>query len=115
MGVIKSKKLVDVIYECVHRGRPVSEADAPFAVKIEPHENGPLFVEMNFYIRAAQPDAVAAFAKTCGVPGGALGMPAYRGSGSHTFKGEKYRFLVMDRFGRDLQVRLLITIWQACN
>jgi len=25
-------------------------------MKIEPHENGPLFVEMNFYIRAAQPE-----------------------------------------------------------
>ena len=57
--------------------------------------------------RAAQPDAVAAFAKTCRVPGGVLGMPVYRGSGSHTFKGTKYRFLVMDRFGKDLQARII--------
>jgi vaccinia related kinase len=34
-------------------------------------------------------------------------MPVHRGSGSHTFKGEKYRFLVMDRFGTDLQ-KLLV-------
>ena len=93
------------IYLCDEdKGHAVSDADAPFAVKIEPHENGPLFVEMNFYIRAAQPDAVATFAKACRVPGGVLGMPVYRGSGSHKFKGEKYRFLVMDRFGKDLQV-----------
>ena len=30
-------------------------------------------------------------------------MPVYRGSGSHTFKGQKYRFLVMERYGKDLQ------------
>ena len=32
-----------------------------------------------------------------------LGMPSYRGSGSHHYHDEKYRFLVMDRFGNDLQ------------
>ena len=50
---------------------------------------------------------MATFAKACKVvPGGVLGMPVYRGSGSHTFKGTKYRFLVMDRFGKDLQARI---------
>lgn len=33
--------------------KPVSQ-DAAYAVKIEPHKNGPLFVEMNFYIRVAK-------------------------------------------------------------
>jgi len=32
---------------------PVDQ-DAKYVVKIEPHNNGPLFVEMNFYIRAAR-------------------------------------------------------------
>ena len=32
-----------------------------------------------------------------------LGMPCYRGSGSHVYRDEKYRFLIMDRFGNDLQ------------
>ena len=32
-----------------------------------------------------------------------LGMPCLRGNGSHIYKNEKYRFLVMDRFGKDLQ------------
>lgn len=31
-----------------------------------------------------------------------LGMPRYLGSGSHEFNGQKYRFVVMDRYGRDL-------------
>lgn len=31
-----------------------------------------------------------------------LGMPCYCGSGSHVFKGERYRFLVLPRFGSDL-------------
>ena len=30
-------------------------------------------------------------------------MPCLRGSGSHVHKGDKYRFLIMDRFGKDLQ------------
>ena len=31
-----------------------------------------------------------------------LGMPRYLGSGSHEYNGEKYRFVVMDRYGKDL-------------
>ena len=80
--------------------RPVGE-DATLALKIEPHENGPLFVEMNFYIRAAQPSYVEDFKKAKGLK--SFGMPCLRGSGSHVYKNEKYRFLVMDRFGGDLQ------------
>jgi vaccinia related kinase len=46
------------IYLCSEDiSRPVCD-DAMKAVKIEPHSNGPLFVEMNFYIRAAKPEAI---------------------------------------------------------
>lgn len=31
-----------------------------------------------------------------------FGMPVYYGSGSHEYNNEKYRFLVMKRFGSDL-------------
>jgi vaccinia related kinase len=31
-----------------------------------------------------------------------LGMPRYLGSGSHEYNGQKYRFVVMDRYGKDL-------------
>lgn len=30
-------------------------------------------------------------------------MPKFIASGSHEHKGTKYRFMVMDRFGKDLQ------------
>lgn len=29
-------------------------------------------------------------------------MPAYIGSGSHEHNGKKYRFLVMEKFGKDI-------------
>ncbi len=82
--------------------KAVTLANAEYVLKIEPHENGPLFVEVNFYIRAAQPDVVDEFRKARKL-GPNFGMPCLRGSGSHVHKGEKYRFLVMDRFGTDLQ------------
>lgn len=89
------------IYLCSEDvSRNVGE-DATLAMKIEPHENGPLFVEMNFYIRAAQPNTVADFKQKKGLT--SLGMPVHCGSGSHTLNGDKYRFLVMERFGKDLQ------------
>ena len=40
--------------------------EAPLAMKIEPHENGPLFVEMNFYIRACKPDDGESVCRTQG-------------------------------------------------
>jgi len=33
----------------------------------------------------------------------ALGMPRYVASGSHEYKNMKYRFLVIDRYGKDLR------------
>jgi len=80
--------------------RPVGD-DAVLALKIEPHENGPLFVEMNFYIRAAQSAMVEEFKKERNMK--SFGMPCLRGNGSHVHNKEKYRFLIMDRYGKDLQ------------
>lgn len=31
-----------------------------------------------------------------------VGIPSYEGSGSHVYQGEKYRFLVMPRYGIDV-------------
>jgi vaccinia related kinase len=31
-----------------------------------------------------------------------IGLSPYIGSGSHVYRGEKYRFLVLERFGQDL-------------
>ena len=89
------------IYLCHEDANRNVGNDATLAMKIEPHTNGPLFVEMNFYIRTAHPKYVEAYRKRNDLM--SLGMPVHRGSGSHIFNGEKYRFLVMDRFGKDLQ------------
>ena len=87
------------IYLC-STGETKCGDNAPFAVKIEPHENGPLFVEMNFYLRTAKSEMVEDFCKKKGLR--SFGMPILRGSGNHMFKGDKYRFLVMDRYSKDL-------------
>lgn len=80
--------------------KPV-DANAPFVVKIEPHSNGPLFTEINFYHRVGKAEQINQWVKDRKMD--YLGMPQFRGSGSHEHNGEKYRFLVMDRFGEDLQ------------
>ncbi|KAL1121995.1 hypothetical protein AAG570_003403 [Ranatra chinensis] len=72
----------------------------PYVVKIEPHENGPLFVENNFYLRVAKPEDVEAWKKQSGIK--ILGMPAFHGFGSHEYNNKKYRFLVIERYGKDL-------------
>ncbi|XP_049876347.1 nucleosomal histone kinase 1-like isoform X2 [Pectinophora gossypiella] len=66
----------------------------------EPHENGPLFVEKHFYVRNANKDDIANYMKSKKLS--SLGMPTYFGNGSHDYKGEKYRYLVLERYGKDL-------------
>ncbi|XP_043259391.1 serine/threonine-protein kinase VRK1-like [Colletes gigas] len=78
---------------------PVRE-DAKYVIKIEPHNNGPLFVEMNFYIRAARKDMIENWCKSQGKR--RIGVPTYEGSGSHIYQGQKYRFLVIPRYGIDV-------------
>lgn len=79
--------------------RTVSQ-DAMYAVKIEPHKSGPLFVEMNFYIRVAKEEMVEKWKKDRGMKH--LGMPHYIAFGSHQYLEERYRFLILKRFGTDL-------------
>ena len=71
-------------------------------VKIEPHENGPLFVEMHFYISALKPDHLSDYTKSRKGKA-APHLPLLRGNGSYKHKGtDNYRFLVIDRLGGDL-------------
>lgn len=79
--------------------KPVGQ-DSQYVIKVEPHKNGPLFVEMNFYLRVAKSEIIEKWMKERRMK--QLGMPSYCGSGSHIYKGEKYRFLVLPRFGSDL-------------
>ncbi|XP_053657905.1 FK506-binding protein 5-like [Anopheles marshallii] len=72
---------------------PVTSENAKYVVKIEPHSNGPLFVEIHCLLNTAKRT------ETCIIP---PGMPEYIASGSHMFKNERYRFLILKRYQRDL-------------
>ncbi|CAN9502020.1 unnamed protein product [Ophioblennius macclurei] len=76
-------------------------ADASYVIKVEPSENGPLFSELKFYMRAAKPDLIQSWMKSHKLK--SLGVPRYWGSGLHEKDGKKYRFMVIDRLGTDLQ------------
>ncbi|XP_058256046.1 serine/threonine-protein kinase VRK1 [Hemibagrus wyckioides] len=75
--------------------------NAPYVIKVEPSDNGPLFSELKFYMRAAKPELIGAWIKSRKLK--YLGVPKYWGSGLHEKGGKRYRFMVMDRFGTDLQ------------
>lgn len=66
----------------------------------EPHQNGPLFVEMHFYMRNAKLEEIEKFKKEHKIK--TLGVPIFMGSGSHDIENTKHRFLVMPRYGQDI-------------
>ncbi|XP_054652001.1 serine/threonine-protein kinase VRK1 isoform X2 [Dunckerocampus dactyliophorus] len=80
--------------------KPVGR-DARFVIKVEPYDSGPLFCELRFYIRAAKPDPIKSWMKCHRLK--YLGVPRYWGSGHHDRGGKRYRFMVIDRLGTDLQ------------
>ncbi|KAK6632412.1 hypothetical protein RUM44_007454 [Polyplax serrata] len=82
--------------------------DAVHVAKIEPHKSGPLFVEMNFYIRVAKKEMISEWKKNKGLKH--LGMPYYIAFGSHSYQNERYRFLILQRYGQDLG-----KIFQKCK
>ncbi|XP_058055044.1 uncharacterized protein LOC131206493 [Anopheles bellator] len=73
--------------------QPVTSENAEYVVKIEPHSNGPLFVEIHCLLNTAKRS------ESCQIP---PGMPEYIASGSHLFKNQRYRFLILKRYSRDL-------------
>ncbi|XP_074069146.1 serine/threonine-protein kinase VRK1 isoform X2 [Macrotis lagotis] len=75
--------------------------DALYVIKVEPSDNGPLFTELKFYQRAAKPELIQKWIRSHKLK--YLGVPKYWGSGLHDKNGNSYRFMVMDRFGSDLQ------------
>uniref|UniRef100_A0A7N8WXM1 non-specific serine/threonine protein kinase n=1 Tax=Mastacembelus armatus TaxID=205130 RepID=A0A7N8WXM1_9TELE len=81
-------------------GRPVA-ADTDFVIKVEYHENGPLFSELKFYQRAAKPENMQTWMRTRNL--NFLGIPTYWGSGLAEYNNLRYRFMAMDRLGSDLQ------------
>jgi len=73
---------------------------ANFVIKIEPYTNGPLFVEIAFYIRIAKLAMIEEWKQRQRLE--SLGMPHYVASGSHDYNSQKFRFLVLPRYGQDL-------------
>ncbi|XP_028171803.1 serine/threonine-protein kinase VRK1-like [Ostrinia furnacalis] len=90
----------EIYSACEHENSPKKGSNYPLVVKIEPHENGPLFVEKHFYVRNASSEEISKYMKAKKLS--SLGMPSYYGNGSHEYKGEKYRYLVLERYGKDV-------------
>ncbi|XP_075899090.1 serine/threonine-protein kinase VRK1-like isoform X2 [Nelusetta ayraudi] len=80
--------------------KPVA-ADTEFVIKLEYHENGPLFCELKFYQRAAKLESIEKWKRSRRLD--YLGIPTYWGSGLAEHDNLKYRFMAMDRLGSDLQ------------
>nr|CAI5837999.1 unnamed protein product [Callosobruchus analis] len=78
-----------------------SSKDDGYVAKVEKHSNGPLFVEINCYLRIAKLDMIAKWKQENNLK--YLGMPHYVSSGSHYHKGEKYRFLIMPKYKTDVE------------
>ncbi|NXI44653.1 VRK2 kinase, partial [Galbula dea] len=77
------------------------EDDALHVVKVEYLENGPLFSELKFYQRAAKQEHIRKWKNLKKIK--CLGIPVFWGSGLAEYKGKSYRFMVMERLGKDLQ------------
>ncbi|XP_075223745.1 serine/threonine-protein kinase VRK1-like [Lycorma delicatula] len=91
------------IYSASEVGQASTSKDDfyPYAVKVEPKENGPLYVEMHFYMRVAKAEEIEQWKKERKLNN--FGMPVLHGSGSFEYKSCSYRFLVTDRLDKDLQ------------
>ncbi|KAH8381240.1 hypothetical protein KR093_000314 [Drosophila rubida] len=85
------------IYAASRNGEKLFNA----VVKCEPHVNGPLFVEMHFYLRNAKLEDIKQFKKKLNLK--SLGMPHILATGSADINNQKHRFIVMPRYGSDVQ------------
>ncbi|NXP53650.1 VRK1 kinase, partial [Heliornis fulica] len=77
------------------------ESDAPYVAKMEPRQNGPLSVEVMFYLRAARTDQIQKWIEAHKLE--YLGIPRYWAFGIHEKNENSYRFMIIDRLGRDLE------------
>ena len=83
------------IYLC-DRGEGAAEEDSEYVVKIEPHSNGPLFVEMHVFMRIGQDDQVASWTPSqSNKPPGWVGLPRFHGSGSTVVQDQRLRCVIV--------------------
>ncbi|XP_037947842.1 nucleosomal histone kinase 1-like [Teleopsis dalmanni] len=85
----------------IYTAAKVGETNYDYVIKCEPHENGPLFVEMHFYMRNAKLEDLQKYKRTHGLKN--LGMPYMLGNGSEELNGIKHRFIVIPRYGSDIE------------
>ncbi|KAI9584341.1 nucleosomal histone kinase 1 isoform X1 [Glossina fuscipes] len=76
------------------------EKSYDYVVKCEPHDNGPLFVEMHFYMRNCKLDDINNYKQKNRLK--SLGVPHMLGHGSIDINNIKHRFIVMPRYGADI-------------
>lgn len=119
----KGTVLTDVAKEQWEIGEPIGEGgfgviysakkvgsagkkDLAFAAKVEPHGNGPLFVEKTFFLKFLKPEMLAEYKQRMKLS--FLGLPEYHGGGSHreTNNETVHRFLIMQRFGENISKKL---------
>ncbi|XP_043191850.1 serine/threonine-protein kinase VRK1-like [Amphibalanus amphitrite] len=89
-----------LIYGATAESAPPA-AGAQYVIKVESHGSGPLFSEMHCYMRVARAETIAAWKKAHGLK--KFGMPQFVASGSFDHGGQKFRFMVIERYGTDLQ------------
>ncbi|KAL6736742.1 hypothetical protein Aduo_007059 [Ancylostoma duodenale] len=84
------------IYTCNEVG-----SKTELVVKVEPYGNGPLFTEMNVFIRILKPDLISEFMKSRKLK--RLGVPPMISSGIYTHGQDKLRFLVIPKYAISLE------------
>uniref|UniRef100_A0A914BUY7 non-specific serine/threonine protein kinase n=1 Tax=Acrobeloides nanus TaxID=290746 RepID=A0A914BUY7_9BILA len=72
----------------------------PLIVKIEPHGNGPLFVEQGVFTNILKEDMMDAWSKQKGLD--FLGLPHMIANSTHEIDSEKIRFLAMPKYSLSL-------------
>ncbi|XP_056632135.1 serine/threonine-protein kinase VRK1-like [Diorhabda sublineata] len=89
-----------VIYEASENTARELKADYSYVAKVEKHTSGPLFVEINCYLRIGKLEMIEQWKKQNKLK--FLGMPHYVASGSCYHNNEKYRFLLIPKYKKDL-------------
>uniref|UniRef100_A0A7I4Y5C3 non-specific serine/threonine protein kinase n=1 Tax=Haemonchus contortus TaxID=6289 RepID=A0A7I4Y5C3_HAECO len=84
------------IYTCNEVG-----SKTELVVKVEPYGNGPLFTELNVFMRIFKPDQVAQFMRERKLK--RLGVPTMISGGIHQHGNEKLRFLVIPKYATSLE------------
>lgn len=82
----------------------IDSARNEYAMKVEPYDNGPMFVERNYFIRCLKPEMLDKYKREHKLS--FLGLPKYISGGTHNTNNVSTRFLVMERFGDNINSRL---------